>query len=379
MQHQPPHLSPIPLSARYFWLNPLACAATGAVISIFFQKSYGSCGDYPQHFHACWWGLGIGAAAGLALNFLHEKIPGAWRAQPLAIGFLRFFLAYIMLSYGVAKIVPTQFPHLLANLDNTFNELTPMRVAWTFFGYSKGYQMLMGWAETIPALLLFFRRTWLLGALLMATVLVNVVAVNFFFKVCVKLNSSIYLGIALFLLLTEFGRLRTFFFTENAVPPPVRRTLFQSPKTRRIARILNGLLVTVILGNAGYSALTGLEYLRQQESVTPVSGIWQVEKMERLRDGAWMEVPAADSLRLNRLYFQGIFGIFKGPARRDRTTIEVDSVQKEIRVTFITPRNERPVRHSWQYRQSDASHLHLSGRLWDDSIRIDCISRKEIK
>ena len=101
--------------------------------------------------------------------------------------------------------------------------------------------------------------------------------------------------------------------------------------------------------------------------------------MERLQDSTWMEVPTADSLRLERLYFQGIFGVFKGPARRDRTTIEVDSVQKEIRVTFMTARNERPVRRSWQYRQSDASHLHLSGRLWGDSIRIDCISRMEIK
>lgn len=41
--------------------------------------------------------------------------------------------------------------------------------------------------------------------------------------------------------------------------------------------------------------------------------------------------------------------------------------------------NERPVRRSWQYRQPDSTRLHLSGRLWDDSIRIDCISRKEIK
>ncbi|MBK9015490.1 MAG: hypothetical protein IPM82_16285 [Saprospiraceae bacterium] len=379
METTHPRISSIRPLSHDFWLNMLTCTVAGAVVSIFFQKSYGSCGDYPQHFQACWWGVGIGAAVGLLFNFGNGQIPYAWRMRPVLTGLPRYFLAWTMLSYAVVKIIPTQFPDLLANLDSTFAELTPMRVAWTFFGYSEGYQMLLGWAEAVPALLLLFRRTSLLGAILMAPVLVNVVAVNIFFDVCVKLNSSIYLGISIFLIVIEFDRLWAFFIAEKAVPPPVRQPLFSTPKARRIARILNGLLVAGILGYTAFNGWEAWQYLQGQRIKTPVSGAWQVEKMERLQGQTWATVPTSDSLSLERVYFQGILGVFKGPVRRDRMMMEIDSARQELLVTFMTAHNERPQALTWQYQQPDSLRLTLTGKLWVDSVRLECVRRGELR
>lgn len=321
--------------------------------------------------------MATGAAIGLIYNALHGKIPHAYRLLPILKGFLRYYLAWVILSYAVVKIVPTQFPHLLANMDSTFAELTPMRVAWAFFGYSPGYQMLLGWGEAVPALLLLFHRTSTLGAFLMVPVLVQVLAVNVFFDVCVKLNSSIYLGIALALLATEARRLWAFFFSENAVPPPVRPAIFPNQKLRTAARVLEGLLVAGILVYTVFSGLETWKYLKTQDARTPVYGAWRIDKMEAWQDTAWAAVPAGDSLFLEKAFFQGQFGVLKGPLRRDRLTFDIDSVNQKLSVTLITPNNERPKKYPWQYSLSASSRLLLEGKLWEDSVRLECTLRED--
>src|SRR4051812_43069421 len=187
----------------------------GAAFSVFFQKSPGGCGDYPQNFEVLYEGMGLSAGLAIVFLALYAKIPNAFAVQSLLITIIRYYLASIILSYGFAKVFTSQFPHLMANMDARFIELSPMRVAWSFFGYSRGYQIFLGWGEVIPAALLLFRRTTLLGALIMFVVMLNVFLVNIFFDVCVKLNSGIYTVLAKYLLLQEFNRLWNFFIVNK--------------------------------------------------------------------------------------------------------------------------------------------------------------------
>jgi hypothetical protein len=81
--------------------------------------------------------------------------------------------------YGVVKLFQGQFsaPSLEA-LTTPLGELPPMRLLWLFMGYSKPYIFFGGFLETAGGLLLFFRRTALLGALMVAAVMLNVVMLN---------------------------------------------------------------------------------------------------------------------------------------------------------------------------------------------------------
>ncbi len=53
-------------------------------------------------------------------------------------------------------------------------------------GYSTPYNVFTGLVETVPAMLLFFRRTATLGALLLVAVLANVVMLNLCYDVPVE-------------------------------------------------------------------------------------------------------------------------------------------------------------------------------------------------
>jgi uncharacterized membrane protein YphA (DoxX/SURF4 family) len=164
-----------------FWNLLTGFCLTGAACSVWFQQSPGGCGDYPQNFEVLFKGMGIGGSLFLVYYLIYPKIPHASVAQPILLTVIRFFLAYTILGYGYAKVFAGQFPHTMANMDARLVELSPMRVAWAFFGYSKGYQEFLGWGEVIPAVLLLFRRTTLIGALMMFIVILNVFLVNIFF------------------------------------------------------------------------------------------------------------------------------------------------------------------------------------------------------
>jgi hypothetical protein len=64
-------------------------------------------------------------------------------------------------------------------------------------GYSQTYTVIAGLAELIPAILLFFRPTYLLGAPLLAPVLFNVAALNYLYAVPVKQYSTLLVLMAL--------------------------------------------------------------------------------------------------------------------------------------------------------------------------------------
>ncbi|MEM7050155.1 MAG: hypothetical protein AAF604_10860 [Acidobacteriota bacterium] len=132
---------------------------------------------------------------------------GRW----LALG-VSFYLGVVMLEYGFAKLIPSQFPRpSLHRLLTPYGDSSPMGLVWTFMGQSPVYTVFAGAGEAFGGLLLFFRRTRTLGAAVLTAVMTNVVMINYCYDVPVKLYSSHLLAMAIGLLLLERRRLIDFF------------------------------------------------------------------------------------------------------------------------------------------------------------------------
>lgn len=105
---------------------------------------------------------------------------------------LRYYLASNMLGYGFAKVFHLQMPYpYLSRLLQPYGDSSPMGLVWTYVGQSKPFSVIVGLSEVICGLLLFFRKTTLVGALFSLIVMGNVVVVNFCYDVPVKLFSSV--------------------------------------------------------------------------------------------------------------------------------------------------------------------------------------------
>jgi hypothetical protein len=128
-----------------------------------------------------------------------------------------------------------------------YGESSPMGLLWTFMGASRSYTLFAGLGEVLGAVLLIWRRTSTLGALVVVGVMANVVMLNFCYDVPVKLYSSHLLCLALVLLLPDLGRLSSLFVlnrpTEEVMlaPPYTNATTIWVQRAAKIAIILVGI------------------------------------------------------------------------------------------------------------------------------------------
>ena len=103
---------------------------------------------------------------------------------------VRFYVGLMLINYGLVKVIKLQFPSpSFYRLLEPYGDSSPMGLAWTFLGFSKGYNLFMGIAE-VAAVLLLFRRTLTFGLIITLMTTANVMTVNYFYDVPVKLLST---------------------------------------------------------------------------------------------------------------------------------------------------------------------------------------------
>ncbi len=207
-----------------------------------------------------------------------------WRDRPshrtLAVWFLsylRYTLALALMGYGVAKVLVMQMPPPDAvRLTEMFGELSPMGLVWAFTGASRAYEIFGGFAELIPGVLLVFRRTALVGAMLAIPVMVNVVLLNFAYDVPVKLYSTHLLVMSIAVIAPNLHRLYGVLLKNcpvapGDITPPVRDTRLMLVRTIFKA----GVLLTVA---ARFAFVPSLRSARSGASPVygAIEGAWSV-------------------------------------------------------------------------------------------------------
>jgi hypothetical protein len=275
---------------------------------------------------------------------------------------VRFTLAFTMLSYGFVKVFPLQFgTPALSQLTETYGESSPMGLLWTFMGASTPYTIFAGMAEATAGLLLLFRRTTALGALLAVGVLSNIVALNFCYDVPVKLYSSHLLAMALFLLIPELGALWGFFVLhrmsrpEGAWLPPFRRL-----RLRRAVVALQAFVIASVL----YNNIWG-DYKRTRQYAAfykhpSLYGVWDVDSFSR--NGSVANPP------WHRMFIDAAgYLIVRTPEGGDtffQTTYE------ESRYTVKLVNRRAKQEGAFTYSQPDKEDLQFSGTLNHEAVVI---------
>jgi hypothetical protein len=192
---------------------------------------------------------------------------------------VRYTLALTLLGYGFAKVFPLQFrPPYLGKLVEPYGEFSPMGVLWSFMGASIPYTIFSGAAEVTGGLLLLFRRTASLGAMVSFAVLLNVAALNYCYDVPVKLYSTNLLLMAVFLAASDFGRLaNVLVLNRAAAPADLTGPRFESHRLRMAAIVFWVLFVGYnLFGHitGGWEAYRSA-YLTPQRP--PLYGLYDVE------------------------------------------------------------------------------------------------------
>jgi uncharacterized membrane protein YphA (DoxX/SURF4 family) len=277
---------------------------------------------------------------------------------------MRFSLAFILFGYGFAKIWPNQFPQpTLERLAEPLGEFSPMGLLWTFMGYSVAYNFFTGMGEAVGALLLCFRRTTTLGALLLIAVMANVVYLNFAYDVPVKLFSSIYLVMAIFLVLPDAKRLSNVLLLNRATEPRNLR-LFSTPKMERASMIARGLLVAwVLYGNV--SGNIGRYNSSTNAPLPALYGIYDVQSLTR--NGKDVPLVVTDPTLWHRVIFSRFdrFSVRTMSDSMSRYTLKMTAASKSF---VATARFDTTQKLTFAFEKPAPDQLVLRGRVGADSI-----------
>ena len=183
-----------------------------------------------------------------------RKPRAAWVSETLRV-LLRYSIALGLASYAISKILPIQFPPLSPRtLQLRVGDLSPMSLLWTFMEYSRPYAFFGGLMECVAVLLLCFRRTATLGALVCLAVMTNVALLNYAYGVPVKLYATMITLSAAVLVLYDLPRLTALLVTNRATVPTVE----SSPFHERIAARWRWTIKLALVGSVVLSSVVAM-------------------------------------------------------------------------------------------------------------------------
>jgi len=353
---------------RSFW-QPMVSWVGGHVFQLSRPMdlfSEAGTGDDTAHFVLLFCKVALAAAAALAWTLLDRRSRDHRRLHAGARLYVRYTLGMALFGYGMFKLIKGQFMYLHeTKLEEPYGDLSPMGLLWAFMGYSTPYNVFAGAAEAGAAVLLFFRRTTPLGALLAVAVMTNVVMINFSYDVIVKLYSLNLLLMAVFLLAPDLRRLADLLVLQRptaprrAAPPP------QGPRWRRIGLLA---LKTVVIGYIVISITKSsldrwLEWDRIRSTAeTSYARTYQVDDF--VRNGRPVPPSPHDASRWHSLAFRPAGAVVTA---MDRRTYAVD--YDAARQTLAVPSGDRRTSLGvLACSRPDAEHLVLTGKLANDSL-----------
>jgi hypothetical protein len=316
--------------------------------------------NYVQLF--CMVALALIAAS--IWSVLDRKRPSYTRLCAYLHVYVRFTLAAAMFSYGLAKVIPSQFPQpSLDRLVEPYGSSSPMGVLWAFMGTSVAYSIFAGAAECLGGLLLVPRRTMLLGALISAGVMSNIVALNFCYDVPVKLYSVHLLLMAVFVAAPGVRRLLEFFVLTPVDP------LFRDRRAHIASIVFRTLLIGTLIVLA---AQQSIGYVRQTGSTaghSPLRGVWNVDVLEV--DGVPRPPLVTDATRWRRFVFDipNYTSIYLMSDTRVRYMVQLDEKKKSL---AFTNRDKPQETFGLTYARPDAQTLQLDGTVEGRKIHAVC-------
>ena len=281
--------------------------------------------------------------------------------------FVTYYLAYYMFVYGIIKLFYLQFgPPNLERLFQTFGQASPMRLMWTFMGFSESYTMFAGFSETMAGLFLIFRRTRTLGGLVAFGVMLNVFMMNMSYDIPVKLFSFNLMIMGLYVGLQDYQRLLSVFILNEPAPADESTPLFNTDAGRAIFAVVQGLLILFMTGSQIFGSISARSQYGINRAKAPLYGVYNVNTF--ISNNDTLPPLTTDTLRWERMLmdYPQFTSIMRMDGKVKRYQTEVDTLEKIFTFHLASDTvNKYPL----SYKLEDGK-MTIDGVLYGDTLKI---------
>ena len=304
---------------------------------------------------------------------------------------VRYRLAIALLAYGFIKVYPLQAPApSLSNLNTPYGDFTRWKLFSLSLGIVPSYEVFLGGVEIAAALLLLFRRTASVGALIVVFFTGNVLMSNVAYEGGEYVYCAYLISLAFFVLAYDLERLANLLvFRRPAAPNTFRLNLSQKQRQVRLAlKALVFFFFIVLLGfRTRWGYLHDPYQFPERAGLTAARGLYNVS-LFRLNQDTLAYSPT-DSIRWKNVVFEPWATLsidanhatdidsannedltartdlaktyeLQGTNGRSYYNYEVDSTTQTLR---LRNKNSRDSADRWllHYARPDSSHIVLSG------------------
>ncbi len=311
--------------------------------------------------------LMIALIGSIIWTFADRKRDNYDRFSYWIIVYVRYFLAFTIFYYGIQKVFPIQFGGFpnLDDLVSSYGDFSPMGLLWRFMGYSTSYTIFTGIVEVVGGLLLLFRRTTTLGAIILMGALGNVVMLNIGYDVIAKLFSINLLLMAVFLVAIDSKRIISLFllnkpFSAIEINPPFVKLWMN--KAKSVVKLV--LIISILY----FQNKWVLGYIKSLPEAPPaLYGIYNIESF--IKNNDTLPPLTTDTTRWSRMIVRrwNGAGVYLMNGSWSSYVFKTDTVTKKIE---MFSRKDTINKYFLNYALPDTAHLVMWGKFKDDSIYV---------
>ncbi|WP_034059558.1 DoxX family protein [Lacinutrix jangbogonensis] len=306
-------------------------------------------------------------------SLLDSKRKSYNKLQYWFLVFLRVVLIAAMLLYGFVKVFKLQFPSAsLTHLLDPLGDFSPMGLAWTYMGYSKGFNVFVGALEVLGGLLLIPRRTQTLGSFIIIGVMTQVAVMNFCFDIPVKLFSMHLVLMALAIFITDH-RFLNVFVKNKAVESYHYYHPIKDPQYHKIILWIKSIVLFLLISFISFNFYTTASHRGENKKKPLLYGIWEASTF--IKNGDTLQPLVTDDYRWRYLIvdFKEVATIKTMNDKKQRYTFIPDSSSQKIR---LHQKNSESEVYNFNYKNPNSEVLELEGILALDTLQI-IFSRKD--
>jgi hypothetical protein len=166
-----------------------------------------------------------------------------------------------IIGFGFTKLFPTQMPYpSLGLLNSNFGDFTAQKIYWMSVGIVPWYQVFGGVVEIVAGALLFFRKTALLGAILLVGALGDITFVNYAYDGGVHVYAFYFVLLGLFIIADDIPKLCNLLILERYTVPYRVYPDFKKPWLKYSRIGLKVLTFIIFFGVLTYTEVINFKY-----------------------------------------------------------------------------------------------------------------------
>ncbi|SES02952.1 hypothetical protein [Pedobacter rhizosphaerae] len=197
---------------------------------------------------------------------------------------VRYRLAIGIIGYGFIKFFPLQAPFpSISNLNTSYGDFTDWKIFSMSLGITPSYEAFLGGIEILAGLLLFFRKTATIGAIIILIFTGNVFISNLAYQGGEYVYASYLISFALFVLWFDTQRIYNLVSLERPTEPNRFKPLF-SVQTQKIRLALKTVIIFFFVLLYGFKTYSGLQHDPYQfpkaSGLAAAAGVYNVSEFK---------------------------------------------------------------------------------------------------